>query len=319
MKISATHIANLFDFGTYQGVNESYLRTFLVETNLDVCNSENFVTETEFLSVFKELILNAKNPYFGLNYGAYLNIKALGFISDISLNATSIEQAVLILMEYLNTSFPLINLTVKEDETYYTLLLDSRIEDKTIKNNLLDIIYCFIYRELALMLNEDFSPLLKLPYNDIRPYSLQFNLEVEKGDKHLILLDKKVLKTEINKKKVKEIECLLPKFMMMLETENNEYKNFSRQVRNMTLNMCKPEIPTFEQVSKQFPMSDRTIQRKLTTEGVSFRKIADDIKRELSVYLRIGKRMKTQDIAYVLGYSDASAYLHAVNRWKANY
>lgn len=87
----------------------------------------------------------------------------------------------------------------------------------------------------------------------------------------------------------------------------------------MTLNMCKPEIPTFVEVSKQFPLSVRTIQRKLTTEGFSFRKISDDIKRELSTYLSIGKQMKTQDIAYLLGYSESSAYLHAVNRWENNF
>lgn len=80
--------------------------------------------------------------------------------------------------------------------------------------------------------------------------------------------------------------------------------------------MCCPELPNFEQVAKQFPLSNRTIQRKLTDEGTSFRKITNSIKKELSKYLVKGKFLKTQDISLMLGYLEPSAYLHAVNKWK---
>lgn len=316
--MSATHIANLFEFGSFQNINELSLRAFLVDPNMDVCNPNNFVTEAEFLAIFKVLISNSNNQYFGLNYGQYLNIKALGFILEISLNTSSIEQAVLILQQYLSHSFPLISLIVEQDEINYNLILDSKITDKKTKNHLLDIVYTFMHRELVLMLNEEFRPVLQLPYDNTQPYTLQLDAEIKKGKRHLISFNKQALKTEINKEKVKKIEHLLPEFMRMLEMEDNAFDNFSKQIRNMTLNMCSPEIPTFEQVSKQFPMSDRTIQRKLTSEGYSFRKISDQIKKELSTYLKIGKQLKTQDIAYILGYSEPSAYLHAVKRWASN-
>lgn len=83
----------------------------------------------------------------------------------------------------------------------------------------------------------------------------------------------------------------------------------------MILNMCSPELPTLEQVCKQFAMSQRTFQRKLTQEGHSFRTITNDIKKELAAYLREGNKMKTQDIALILGYSESSAYLHAAKNW----
>jgi len=69
-------------------------------------------------------------------------------------------------------------------------------------------------------------------------------------------------------------------------------------------------------VTVHFPLSNRTIQRKFTDEGLSFCKITDDIKSELSSYLSKGNKMKIQDIAFILGYSEPSAYLHAVKKWK---
>jgi AraC-like DNA-binding protein len=86
----------------------------------------------------------------------------------------------------------------------------------------------------------------------------------------------------------------------------------------MLLNRCRPELPTFEQVATHFPLSNRSIQRKLTEEGLSFCKITDNIKSELSIYLSKGNKMKTKDIASILGYSEPSAYLHAVKKWKTN-
>lgn len=238
----------------------------------------------------------------------------MGFISQISLNTSSIEQAVLLLHEYLKTTFPLVSLSIKENNETYTIQLNSSIEDEKLRKHLLDTVFCFIYRELKLMLTDDFLPKLELPYNKTIEYSKLLLSKITSGKKHLIQLSNKVLQTEINAKRVKEIELLLPQFLKMLNTKNHQ--KFSLQMRNMILNMCSPEIPTFEQVSKQFPLSTRTIQRKLTKEGQSFRKISNEIKKELSFYLSKGKKIKTQDIASILGYSDASAYLHAVKNWK---
>ncbi len=82
--------------------------------------------------------------------------------------------------------------------------------------------------------------------------------------------------------------------------------------------MCNPEIPNLNQVQKQFACSERTFQRRLTAEGTSFRKIVNEIKEELSDYLSNERHLKTKDIAYILGYSESSAYLHALKGWKMN-
>lgn len=314
MMISAPHIANLFDYASYHGISEHSLRTYLEEQDLDVCNPENTVSKSEFLTVYGALVDKTNNPHFGLYYGCYLNIKALGFICELSLNASSIEQAVVLLQGYLNTTFPLVTLSVDDSKEAYVLQLDCSIEDTTLKNHLLDTVFCFIYRELKLMLSGEFLPMLQLPYKEVDEYSKLLFANIASGEKHLVQLDKQVLGSPINEKRVKEIGLLLPQFMKMMG--NNDYQEFSTQMRNMILNMCTPDIPSFEQVSKQFSLSDRTIQRKLTQEGQSFRKISDDIKRELSYYLAKGKQIKTQDIASILGYSEPSAYLHAVKRWE---
>lgn len=102
MGISAPNLGNLLNYASYRGINEFYLKEFLLNNTLDLWNPKNSVTENEFLTLFDELIHSTEDPYFGLHYGCYLNINAMRFIADLSMNATHIEQAVFILQNYLS-------------------------------------------------------------------------------------------------------------------------------------------------------------------------------------------------------------------------
>ncbi len=316
MKIAAPHIANLFSYGSLIGIPESFLRKSLMDPDLDVCTFENFVTGEEFLDVFRELLQQSGNPHFGWHYGSYLNLKALGLIAELSLSCSSIEQAILFLEKYLDETFPLVGIHTEKRETIYWITIHSPVKDDDFRHHLLDAVFCFMYRELRLMMKESFFFELQVPYAPSVMHFKSLNSGIKRGVIYAIGLDEQVLKERINTRRIKQIEYLLPKFMLMLTDNTVGYGKFSMQIKKMILNMCNPELPTFEQVAEQFPLSQRSIQRKLSKEGLSFRKIADDIKKELSFYLSKGNKLKTLEIAYLLGYSESSAYLHAVKRWK---
>jgi len=273
------------------------------------------VDAKEYQSIFKQIIQDTNNKYCGLNFGCYLNLSALGLVLEISLNTSNIEQGVSILQEFLDKKFPLVSAKIVEDPQHYIVELNSPIEDVNLKRHILDMVLTIIYRELKLMLSQSFEPVVRLPFIDAKPYIDALNTEVMHHPSFQLLLPIEILNTEINKNRIKEIELLLPKFMAMLNNKAENGKAFTHQVRNMILNMCSPEIPNFEQIQRQFPYSNRTIQRKLTEEGMSFRAIVNKIKEELSNYLKNEKHLKTKDVALILGYSESSAYLHAVNSW----
>jgi len=109
---------------------------------------------------------------------------------------------------------------------------------------------------------------------------------------------------------------VLPKFISMLNQSTENSQEFSKKVKLIVLQMCHPEVPIFQQVHKQFACSGRTFQRQLKLEGTTFRNIVNEIKEELSYYLSNEKHLKTKDIAYIFGYPEPSAYLHALKIWK---
>jgi AraC-like DNA-binding protein len=62
-------------------------------------------------------------------------------------------------------------------------------------------------------------------------------------------------------------------------------------------------------------MSPRTLQRHLSEEGTGFSELLDALRHELALeYVRDMQR-PLGEVAYLLGYSELSAFLRAFKRW----
>jgi len=312
MNIPASYIANLLEYASQIGVGQSVLRKCLKEESIDLCQTECYVSAEEFLDVFQTLQHLSKQKDLGLNYGCYLNLKALGLIAQISLSASSIQQALIILQDYLKNMFPLVSICAGFQEKEYKIIIESNVANPLLRQQISDMVFCLVYRELRLMLPNEIGLVSTLPYADRDQCNTLLGTAIEFGEEYAFAFDRQIIATEINPKRLKEIENLLPVFLQLLENHQENQECFSNQVKAIVLNLCSPELPTFEQVASHFALSDRSFQRKLSQESTSFRQIADELKWRLHQYLSAGRSMKTQDIAYVLGYSTASAYVHAV-------
>lgn len=80
--------------------------------------------------------------------------------------------------------------------------------------------------------------------------------------------------------------------------------------------MRKPGVfPDMEVVAGALKMTSRTLRRRLESEGMSFVTIVDDVRCSLATeYLKTTK-MSTEDIAMLLGFSDAANFRRALKRW----
>jgi len=62
-------------------------------------------------------------------------------------------------------------------------------------------------------------------------------------------------------------------------------------------------------------MSKRSLQIKLSKEGVKYQDLLDKIKREHAIQLLEQSRISIIDITFLLGYSEQSAFNRAFKKW----
>jgi AraC-like DNA-binding protein len=89
----------------------------------------------------------------------------------------------------------------------------------------------------------------------------------------------------------------------------------SSRVHRSVLDALADGIPQRSQIARRLGVGTRNMQRILAEEGTSYREILEDARRSLaSAYLRAGDASVTE-VAFMLGFSDPSAFSRAFRRW----
>jgi AraC-like DNA-binding protein len=69
------------------------------------------------------------------------------------------------------------------------------------------------------------------------------------------------------------------------------------------------------EIARRLGMSQRTLARYLSAEGLSFTVILDELKFDLAKHYLMGPDLPITTIAWLLGYQEVSAFTHAFKRW----
>ncbi|MDO4856211.1 MAG: helix-turn-helix domain-containing protein, partial [Limosilactobacillus gorillae] len=86
------------------------------------------------------------------------------------------------------------------------------------------------------------------------------------------------------------------------------------QVQQVLIDALPGNQATIEVVAQRLGMSNRTLQRKLKEEGTSFKAVLTKVQSKMAqTYLRNGVR--TDEIAYLVGYTETSSFMRAFKRW----
>jgi len=101
----------------------------------------------------------------------------------------------------------------------------------------------------------------------------------------------------------------------MIHTMPKE-KKWSNRVMQLVCDMIiSGSVPDIDSVSKKLAVSKRSLQEKLKNEGDNFRNILQTIRRQIAVDNLIQQDFTFCKVAFMLGYSDQSAFNHAFKRW----
>lgn len=88
-----------------------------------------------------------------------------------------------------------------------------------------------------------------------------------------------------------------------------------RELRRRVLSALPQGGVTIDDIAAQLGLSERTLQRRLQTLGLSFQQFVEELRFETACrYLRQG-HLPLTEIGYLLGYSEPSAFSRAFRRW----
>jgi len=88
-----------------------------------------------------------------------------------------------------------------------------------------------------------------------------------------------------------------------------------QEVETLILPHLSLGVPSTEDVAKQMGLSPRSLRRKLSGEGLTYRLIVDDLRRVLAEEYLEDRGFSLVEIALLLGFADHSSFASAYRRW----
>lgn len=124
--------------------------------------------------------------------------------------------------------------------------------------------------------------------------------------------------TSLLEKPVKQTEQSLVRYLRhpvrVMLAENYAQTNWSTRVRRL-LRRNVAAMPAFEEVARTLAIHPQSLRRRLADEGVSFSELRLRLRRDLAVYYLGRQGMSIEEIAPLVGFSEASAFIRAFKGW----
>jgi AraC-like DNA-binding protein len=90
---------------------------------------------------------------------------------------------------------------------------------------------------------------------------------------------------------------------------------FTERVRETIAEELKGGDPGQDRIAAKLHISTRTLRRRLREVGTTHKQLVDEMRRELSTSYLSDKNIGTDEVAFLLGFSDVSSFRRAFKRW----
>ncbi|HBF19248.1 MAG: hypothetical protein CMI36_14750 [Owenweeksia sp.] len=320
MTFNGRFLLNLIRFAGVQGASTGHLLALSGLTEAELGREDQKVEAETFNKVMAAIQAETRDPYFGMHASEYLNLSAAGLVLQITQTSSTVKEALDYCCEFSLLSCQHVPLSLNKEKRAYRL---SFIPDTIWANQspqtarqIVEGMMAFALREFHTLTVQKHYP-LAVHFRSSKPHDTS---EYERVFCCPLLFDQAenalLLATEQVEEKIVTANYELLEVLVRHAREKLEsHHQFYEQVKKVIVNLSHPELPSLKQVAANLNMSVRSLQRKLSDEGHSFKEIIEELRRSFAISYLKDPGLHVNDVAYMLNYSDASAFIRSFRRW----
>jgi AraC-like DNA-binding protein len=99
-------------------------------------------------------------------------------------------------------------------------------------------------------------------------------------------------------------------------TEQVAQKTFIEQAKGILKQLLAGRRPGIPDLARELHLSTRTLQRRLTEQGITFQRLLEEARRELARHYLLQSSLELNETAYLLGYEDSNSFFRAFQQWE---
>jgi AraC-like DNA-binding protein len=282
-------------------------------------NAEGFIPCSTFARLLEEAARATGDSCFGLHFGERFNVKNIGPLAYVVLNSPTIAVADAHVARYLKlyNQAAKVFFTVEGQRAYLQyVLVDLGIEVPRQQNE-----YSMVIRlnTIRMMVGSQWAP-LEVRFAHEAPEQISEHLRIFGAPvlfgypTNAFVIEREFLERQIPAAD-QRLYQIMKQYLERVLAEIPQEHEVLASVRRAVAESMREGDPNLARVAKKMAMSPRTLQRQLKEQGMEFKNLVDDTRRRFALsYLR-NRRNTLTEIAFLLGYSEVSAFNRAFKRW----
>jgi AraC-like DNA-binding protein len=270
----------------------------------------------DYLGFWEGIELAAGNKEVPLLIGQILSVETLDPASLACLCSPNLNVALQRLSDLKCLTCPML-FTVNIEQGNTSVTIDYYQHEGKIPHSLGVAELVFITKLARLATRQHIVPtdiVMKALPNSIAQYEAYFGVPIHLGVKNKISFATndvlQPLLTE-NIEMWKYFDSGLKQRVLDLDTESTT----SQLIQSELLEMLPSGQSSMALVADRLAMSKRTIQRRLSGEGINFQMILQKTRKELAEFYLANSSMSLGEISFMLGFHDTNSFIRAYGNW----
>ncbi|NOX34466.1 MAG: AraC family transcriptional regulator [Deltaproteobacteria bacterium] len=288
-------------------------------------NSEARISSKSFESMWLKIVSLSKDPYPGLNFGRQMARHYPGgsVLFTMMLNCDNIEKALQVFVRYHRIIADIIQPQFQITGEFTHLSWEIASPDFQPQPHLSEALLCTYYSILS-FLSKGRLTLVKVCFTHVGPsdpdgkneYQQVFNAPIIfKENKNELVIETKDLDIKIELANQELYKVLERHATRLVNTMPKEKEWSNRVLRLISDVIFKGDIPDIDSISQRLAVSKRALQEKLKVEKTNYRTLLETTRKQMAVDNLAKQDVTICEVAFILGYSDQSAFNHAFKRW----
>lgn len=285
---------------------------------LDV--SKSHINVEKECAIWKQIVQKTLRSDIGLLCGQIFPVQAMGVIGFVMMNSPSLLVAIEKLVTYQRMIGDSMGLSIRYRGNEIFIEVDVWCNWKEELKYTEDLVTAAVH-----------SWILNNSINQVLPFKIGIRSKKDSNDNtheaHFspTRLDYGVAKTFLAYYKSdldKPLMCANPElyhsFNLQAQKSLTQYESLdtvSGRIKKILAQNMNGNTLSLEQVAKELAMSTRTLQAKLKEESTTYQSLLDTVRADFSKHYIKNKLASFADIAFLLGYSEVSAFSRSFKKW----
>lgn len=317
-KLRASLVTAVLQFVAGSGGDPARVRAAAGLREGDLLDPDRMLAIEHLAAVHTAAAEEMRNDAFGLHVGANFELEGLGLLTYAVLNAPTVEVGLKNLVRYLGTLIETrSSLSTCRGVATLRMIIDGA--DPVSFRHLQESGVLLVLRMLRRLAGEAVQPLAILLAHgspaDTREHRRHFGVEPRFDQPaNEIRFDAALLARTVAGADRSLLPVVEQRLQEVLPSDPAEESWLTRLRLEIASRFCDGH-PTLPGVAPAIGTSTRTLQRLLAARDLVYRDLVRDVRRRLAIEYLERSDTDLTEIAFLLGYSEQSAFTHAFRRW----